>query len=376
MWIAFRLILAIVGFVIRQISRGKKRASDGQFEGIAYFQQVRQTKQRTKGFTIGMERRSPTWLRMHAESSVDRFFKWLGVANEVQTGDAAFDDLVYVTCDHPYVQALLSEAPELRASIAQVFEEGYKRVVFNGSTVSIERDSDYRPQQRDFQLLKRIHAASARLEDEMPSRFGDPFLWKALLVESMIWSIAGYAIGAGVELFINKEDHHVSSMAVFKAGITVAAIAFVVLIALIVLGMRGSSRGHRVIVESALVLLIALPTSGIQIVGDTNRALDKAPPIVVTRTITQCEVREHRGRRNRRTYSYHLWLGAPAVPVETGDLAERPPPTLPASIDISRELCNASPGDGTVELTIGPGRWDLPWYRQIRIGDTVWQNPL
>jgi len=374
MWIAFRLILAIVGFVIRQLSRGKKRASDGQFEGIAYFQKVRQTKQKTKGFTIGMERRSPTWLRMHAESSVDRFFKWLGVANEVQTGDARFDDLVYVTCDHPYVQALLAETPELRDAVAQVFDEGYKRVVFNGSTVSIERDADYRPQHRDFQLLKRIHAASARLEDEMPSRFGDPFLWKALLVEGVIWGLGGYAIGAAVEMFINKEDHHISHMDVVKAGMTLAAIAFVVLIALIVLGMRGSSRGHRVIVESALVLLIALPTSGIQIVGDTNRALDKAPPILVSRTINQCEMREHRGRRGRRWFSYHLWLGP--APAEAVDPVGKPPPALPPSIEIARVLCDASTPGGTVELTISPGRWDLPWYRQIRVGETVWASPL
>jgi len=374
MWIAFRLILAIVGFVIRQLSRGKQRATDGTFEGIGYFQKVAESKQRTRGFTIGMERRSPTWLRMHAESSVDRFFKWLGVANEVQTGDPRFDDLVYVTCDHPYVQALLAEAPELRDAIRQAFDEGYQRVVFNGSTVSIQRKADYRPQQRDFQLLKRIHAASARLEDEMPSRFGDPFLWKALLVEGVIWGIAGYAIGAAVEMFIVKEDHHLAHMDVVKLGMKVAAAMFVVLIALIVLGLRGSSRGHRVIVESALVLLIALPTSGIQIVGDTNRALDKAPSIAVSRTLQQCEVREHRGRRNRRWYSYHLWLGP--APAEAGLPATKPLPALPRSIEISRELCDASPGDGTVELTISPGRWGIPWYRRIQIGDTAWTSPL
>jgi len=257
-----------------------------------------------------------------------------------------------VTCDHPYVQALLAETPELRDAVAQVFDEGYKRVVFNGSTVSIERDADYRPQHRDFQLLKRIHAASARLEDEMPSRFGDPFLWKALLVEGVIWGLGGYAIGAAVEMFINKEDHHISHMDVVKAGMTLAAIAFVVLIALIVLGMRGSSRGHRVIVESALVLLIALPTSGIQIVGDTNRALDKAPPILVSRTINQCEMREHRGRRGRRWFSYHLWLGP--APAEAVDPVGKPPPALPPSIEIARVLCDASTPGGTVELTISP----------------------
>ncbi|MBA3452432.1 MAG: hypothetical protein H0T42_04970 [Deltaproteobacteria bacterium] len=366
MWIAFRLILAIIGFAIRQLSRGKQHATDGVFEGIGYFEKVLKNKRRPVGFVIGMERRSPTWLRCHAESSADRFFKWLGVANEVQTGDASFDDLVYVTCDHPYIHALLIEAPELRAAIRAAFEEGYKRVMFNGATVAIEREADHEPLQRDFELLKRIHTASARLEDEVPSRLGDLFLWKALLVESLIWGVGGYAIGAAIELFVLDADVHVAHRQLIGVGLTLAVAAFVVLIALIVLSMRGSSRGHRVIVESALVLLIGLPSAAIQIVGDTNRALDDAPPTVVTRTASQCEVREHRRRRNRRTYSYHLWI-QPAP--------EQSPSVLPRSIEITRELCTAVAPGASVELTIGPGRWDLAWYRQIRVGETMWIAP-
>lgn len=367
MWIAFRLILAIIGFVIRQLSRGKKKATDGVFQGIGYFEKVRKTKQVIKGFTIGMERRSPTWLRCHAESAVDQAFKRLGIANEVQTGDERFDDLVYVTCDHPYIQALLVESPELRDAIARVIDAGYKRVTFNGSTVAIERDADMGPMQRDFELLKRLHTASARLEDEMPSRFGDPFLWKALVAEGLIWGLAGYAAGAIVQMWILKEDFHLSHQNVIKTGLMVAGGAFVMLLGLIILTMRGSSRGHRVIVESAVLLLLALPAASIQITGDTNRALDDATPMIVERTYNQCEMREHRGRRGRRWFSYHLWLEPEA---------ESPGPTLPQSIEISRELCDASTPGATVTLTIGPGRWGLPWYRRIEIGDAVWSAPL
>ncbi len=381
MWIAFRLILAIIGFAIRQLSRGAKKADDGMFEGIPYFEKVRQTKKGIKSFTIGMERKSPTWLRCHAESKADRFFKWLGIANEVQTGDEKFDDRVYVTCDHPYIQALLSEDAELRESIRWVFDEGYKRVVFNGTTVSIERDADYRPHQRDFQLLKRIHTASKRLENEMPSRFGDPFLWKAFLVEGIIWSIAGYAIGAVVQMIVTDQDVHLSRMAVVRMGIYVAAAVFIVLIGLIALGMRGSSRGHRVIVESAVLLLFALPASAIQLVGDTNRALDDKPPIITKRTINQCEERVHvrRNRRHHETsrwYSYHLWLDPPSGEVEDPDAPPQPQVQVPQTIEVTSSLCNPPGSDGTVLLTIGQGRWGLPWYRQIQVGDAVWTSPL
>ncbi len=370
MWIAFRLILAVIGFVIRQLSRGKKTATDGTFQGIGYFEKVRTTKQVIKGFSIGMERRSPTWLRCHAESAVDRAFKRLRIANEVQTGDERFDDLVYVTCDHPYIQALLAESPELRDATAAVIDAGYKRVVFNGSTVAIERDSDSGPRPSDFALLKQLHTASARLEDEMPSRFGDPFLWKALIAEGVFWSVVGYAIGAFASMAFHNEDFHLSRTAVVNTGLMVAAVAYLVLTGLIILMMRGSSRGHRVIVEGAVLLLLALPVSAIQITGDTNRALDDGPPTLVSRTYNQCEVREHRGRRGKpRKYSYHLWL----EPVAEG---ETPGPVLPHEVDVSRELCNAATPGGTVVFSIGPGRWGLPWYRRIEIDDTAWTAPL
>jgi len=381
MWIAFRLILAIIGFVIRQLSRGRKKANDGSFEGIPYFVKVHETKNGIKSFVIGMERKSPTWLRCHAESKADRFFKWLGMASEVQTGDEKFDAQVYVTCDHPYIQALLTEDAELRESIRWVFDEGYKRVVFNGSTVSMEKAADYRPMQRDFQLLKRIHTASRRLEDEMPSRFGDPFLWKALLVESLIWSVAGYAIGAAVQMVVTEVDVHVVRMDVVRLGIYVAAAAFIVLIGLIALGMRGSSRGHRVIVESAVLLLFALPVTAVQLVGDTNRALDDKPPIITKRTINQCEQREHtsRNRRSsstRRWYSYHLWLDPPSAEVADPDAPPQPVVKLPQSIEVTSSLCNPPGADDTATFTIGQGRWGVPWYRQIQVGDQVWTSPL
>lgn len=366
MWIAFRIALAVIGFVIRQLSRGKKKATDGVYEGIGYFEDIRKNKLGFRGFTIGMERRSPTWLRCHAESSVDQLFKRLGIANEVETGDHRFDDLVYVTCDHPYIQGLLVKSNELRDAIKQVFEAGYSHVTFNGSTVAIRRDTDSPPMPRDLQLLKQLHTASARLEDELPRRFADPFLWKALVVEGLIWSLAGYAAGAVFQRAIHDEDFHVSEGDVATLGLLVAGITLVVLLGLIILTMRGSSRGHRVIVESAVLLLLALPVTAVQLVGDTNRALDDAAPTLVSRTSTRCETRVHRTSKSTR-YTHHLWF-EPAA--ETHGFA------LPQEIEVSRKLCDATSPGTTVTLTIAPGRWGLPWYRQIAIGAAVWSAPL
>jgi hypothetical protein len=263
-------------------------------------------------------------------------------------------------------------------------------VWFDGAEVWLDRDATTPPSHGDLELLRRVHAASAGLEDIVHSRLRDRFLWKALVVEGVVWSIAGYAIGAVVELAVRKEDYHLDASAVAWTGLAAAGVALAVLLAVIALALRGSSRGHRIIVESAIVLLLGLPTTAIQVVGDTNRALDDAPGIRFARVVAECEVQVHTGRRGRKSYSYHLHLRPPGAALSDDerrvlDELELPPgvvvpppeaprggPELPGDIEITRELCDVAHAGATVELELGPGLCGLPWNRRIAIGSTAW----
>ncbi len=366
MWIFLRLMLALAGFAIRTLARGRNPKEMGQYEGTPYTSKIRTAKGNTKGFEIGMPRATPTWIRFHRESAADRAFKAMGIANEIQTGDAAFDDQVYVTCDHPHVATVLTESKELRAAIAAMFDAGYNKIFFDGTYVRAERDADYTPTTRDLALLHAVWTAAWKLSDAPPSRLNDRFFWKALIVEGVIWSVAGYAIGAAFEQAWSKEDLHVDSWAVWKLGFIVAGVAFGLLLLVIALWMRGSSRGHRVIIESAVVLLLGLPIASVQAVSDTNRSLDDKPATITETTFTQCETREHRGRRRRRHYSYHLHVDANGAQ------------KLPKTIEVTRSLCAAASTseDNAVTIAIGKGQWGLRWYRWIRIGETTWTNPI
>lgn len=366
MWIFLRLMLALAGFAIRTLARRRKPKEAGQHEGTPYTSNIFTAKGQTKGFEIGMPRTTPTWIRLHRESAADRAFKAMGIANEIQTGDAAFDDQVYVTCDHPHVATVLSQSKELRDAIREVFDNGYDKIFFDGEYVRATKKCDHAPTKRDLELLHLVFAASWKLSDAPPSRLSDRFFWKALVVEGVIWSIAGYAIGATFEQVFAKEDLHVDAWAVWKTGFLVAGIAFGVLLLVIALWMRGSSRGHRVIIESAIVLLLGLPVASTQAVSDTNRSLDDKPAAITETTFSGCEIREHRGRRRRRHYSYHLHVNEAGGP-------------LPREIEITRALCNAANTNGddhAVTIAVGPGKWGLPWYRWIRIGSETWNNPI
>src|SRR5262245_17542791 len=200
MWLVIRLALAAIGFGIRQFRRMPLLAGDRIFERIPYFKNIHRKKNKITGFVIGMQRRSPTWVRMHAESALARLCKRLGLANELQTGDPGLHDRVYVMCDHPHVHTILRETQRLRNAVLTALDAGFRWIRFDGVAVRMYRDATTEPNKRDLAILEAVWAASGALEQTPPSRLADPFLWRALLIEGTVWGLAGYAIGAAVEL--------------------------------------------------------------------------------------------------------------------------------------------------------------------------------
>lgn len=214
--------------------------------------------------------------------------------------------------------------------------------------------------------MLRVQRASAPIEHTPRRWFADPFLWKALLIEGVVWAMLGYAIGAFAEVVLHGEDVHLRPDDVLLTGLAVAAVALIALVGVTWLVLRGSSRGHRVLIESAVVLALGLPVTSIQVVGDTNRQLDHGPAVTVTATVERCEVRVHRGKRNSKSYTYHVWLDGHPNPDRFD---------LPSQIKVVEDLCHAAAGARQLELTIKPGRWGLPWYQALSAGGVRWAAP-
>lgn len=366
MWLLIRIVLAVIGFAVRQWRRRSPPAVHGHHLGEAYYLREHRDKKKVTAVTIGMAAPSPTWVRMHAESKLDRFFKRIGAANELQTGDVDFDDRVYLTCDHPAVTELVAASPDLRGAVLAALDAGATAVRYDGQTVWLDKLAGTAPTDAQLDALLRVQRASAPIEHTPRRWFADPFLWKALLIEGVVWAMLGYAIGAFAEVVIHREDVHVHPGQVIATGLVVATGALLALVGATWLVLRGSSRGHRVLIESAVVLALGLPVTSIQVVGDTNRALDDGAAVTVTAMIDHCEVREHRGKRGSKSYSYHLWLDGRPAPARF---------SLPAQIEVVRELCHAADAARLIELTIKPGRWGLPWYQRLAANGVTWEAP-
>lgn len=358
MWVVLRLVLALVGFAIR-MPWWRRRIGEpaGEYNGIPYWIRNRRSwlKRSKYDHRIGMALQSPTWIRMAYESSFDKLCKRIGIANEQSTGDARFDEDVYVTCDHPFVGALLATSAELRAAVRAALLKSYT-VHYDGSFIWLIDDWIDKPREAAPELVDAIRRASAPLQDsELPGRFRDRFLAKAFVVEGFVWAMAAYASGTFIEhVWVGKEFVHASLFWLVMLGLGFAAVLFASLVAIIVWWMRGSSRGHRVIAESLIVLLFALPFAGIQLASDTNRELDTSAPVVREGIARTCEVRPAKGEP---IYLLHM---------------QRVEPPVRDEIKVAKQICESVMRGTPVRFTVGAGFWGLDWYRRIETPSAVW----
>jgi hypothetical protein len=224
----------------------------------------------------------------------------------------------------------------------------------------MDRSADGPPSGHDLDLLKAVHDTARPLEARLPSRLADWFVWKALVIETVIWVIFAYAFIAFLRFYIRFVDIHTYRWPIVIRGLAIAIILLPALLAIVYKWMRGP-RGQLIIAESWALLLIGLPISTIQLVADTNRKLDDSPAVVVTHTFDHCEKRAHR-RERAIWYSFHMWLRDPG-----GD------PKLPSNIRVPEDVCRAGTAGDPIEITIGKGLWGVPHYREIRVRTTSWE---
>lgn len=111
MWILLRLAVAILAFCSRYIMAldPDDPIADGKFQDIDYFQRIKTDKGNTIGYQFGFRLKTLVPFQFEAESSVNRFYKWLGLSREFATGDAAFDQQIYLACDHPLLLQVLQQ---------------------------------------------------------------------------------------------------------------------------------------------------------------------------------------------------------------------------------------------------------------------------
>jgi len=362
MWIVFKLSVALLAFVIRY-SRVSFRRPKGTLEGSPYFLVEERTRSGNVNRTeLGVPFSFPALFSFHFEDGKDGFFKKLGLSHEFQTGDHEFDRKIYIASDNSGLNQILAEVDELRTLIVEVLGgEHFGRLAqlrFDGSKLWIRFPGQISDVEGTVRNLIRLKTLLLSGRDSVIPFWKDRFFVKYLLVESTIWSLAGYSCVGFFESMFQPEYEPLRWEMLILYSCIASAVLIAVFLFTVATLLRGSSRAHRVMVESASVLILSIPIAAFSGFTDLNCALDAGPGIVEQLDVQRVEMKRHRGRRGRTRYSYHVYLlpqnGTSSIAVGEGGWLE-----------VSLDRYNAAVRANRAVMVIGPGRLGVPWIREV-----------
>ena len=365
MWVFFKLVVAMVAFILRY-GRISTKKPNGYFGRSPYFWLVSQDKNgRIRHSKLGIPFSFPALFSFRFENRFDGFLKKIGLSHELQTGDLEFDQSIYVTSDNSGLHELLRGSIKARQCIVKLLSAtatgslGERGVHFDGTVLWLENRGSIASVGSAVKDLVEASVVLASAKRHIAAFWLDPFFYKALMIESALWSIGGYAVAELIQLFFQSQDHHLNLGKLLTLSLMTAAALLFVCVSLVFGLLKGSSRAHRIITESKLILVFALPISAFSALSDLNRHLDHEPGVVEQLQVEQLKKRRHRVKRGPDYYTYHAHLRT-----EPNQLS----PNLGQGrwIEISSEQYESASGKGTAILEIAPGRLGVPWIRELR----------
>lgn len=359
MWIIIKLFITAIASVVRFSGKHFQRHGkfDQEFDGVRYCVKDYRNKRTSTGTAVKIPFECGSVFKITEESGLDRLFKSLGLAEEFQTGDIEFDKRFYIASDCSEFCTEIKIDPDTRKIISNLYLYGCKYIFCDGYTLTVKFSGTFFSEKKQavaatcIQLFKQI----SNLGHIKPKFLSDRFQAKVLIIEAIIWSIAAYAFSGFLEIMLTEEDLYLFRHQVINRGLIFGAVMAAMLMTIIFLFLRGSSRGHRILIESFIVLCISLPVSGINLASDLNIELDKSEPTIIQGQVIRV-YEEVTGTSKRRRHNYYLEFTP-----EENDIFMSKPTTLKIDHDRFKKFYGAQ----NIELKIGQGYLKFPWIIAI-----------
>lgn len=242
---------------------------------------------------------SPAPLTLRLETGVDRVGKFLRINREMQTGDATFDQRVYVESDAADAVVLATLAdPALRTNAVRCLELGSASVTLDRQgDLHVERPLPHAELVEPAQLIPLIDALGAAAEAIPPlaatratRTFTGVFTLVAILSALLSWPLF-YLCNTLWEPL--GSDLYVSSA---LGGF----ILWFLSLPILVLVLRGRSASLRYLVVCALALALALPLGGADVMLTLNGLLDTSAPLPHEARVTKMR------RTSGKSTAYYL----------------------------------------------------------------------
>lgn len=292
--------------------RGRTVIADGECGGVSYtasFHPGSRHRRRCLRLTVAMA--VPYSFSVRREGFFDVFCKRVGISAEVQTGEAAFDRDFYITSDDPLSVGACFSVPEVRRSVARLFDAGFSEVSHDAGGITAAWYG-FRPDEGKGQDFVRRAAETlvaitkaAPVEVPVSPRETGWGAWKTR--RSFFTGAAVFLAAGGLALWVWGELRYppLDVSALFSESLKFSLPLLALFLWCATLHLRGRSASHRSLRDIFLIALFGWPFFVFGVMLFANGALDReeaaSHEAVVLKKYTT---------RSRHGTNYHLQVAS------------------------------------------------------------------
>ncbi len=345
----------------RHLSRWKPQGKTAA--GFAYYHLC--NKGKVKEFYLGIDCPTSANFTIKRQSNLDSFFKWIGIANEFETGDVAFDNSFYLMADNKTFHHSIASSDVFRSSVKSIMGFGLQsqlrpqKIHCRGGRiwVVVKVGSKYKESEitsiacalhKDFDRISKLLADADTLSG---SRWSDPFVIKASLLLAIS---SGLAINGGIQffrLYFGKLPFTLDYSLIIEDAFAYSLVCVLVFVVIALYWLGRSARTHLVLVELITIGALGIFLSIAIEIRDINMEWDISPSQTYKVDIINKYTSKSGGRR-KRTY-YHV-----VVTDWRCDCGSY-------NFDISRDLYNKIDERRQLTIVQREGHLGYPWISQI-----------
>ena len=295
--------------------RPKATLGEKEHRGFRYGYRERSQKGRTVALFVAAPVAASWRFALRREDAIDRLAKRVGLAVEMETGDADFDRSFYVDTYDPAVRRLLADGRvrdrvlDLQGRLASLGGR-LRRVFCEDGELQVE----VTPYRADVARLEREAVNHLALLVELiaearPSR-GETGA-RERIHHVRLGYLGPWLVGTVIALLVVDFSTVtvLDRTALIDAGAVAGGLAFLVFTLWALRHVGATPRRHRLMLELVLVALPSFFLSAVLAVRTATVHFDTAPAQLAT--IEEVSLHSRRARRDRQRYSVHFWR-APA----------------------------------------------------------------
>lgn len=298
------------------------------------------------------------------ESGFDRFFKKLGIAVELQTGDANFDQQVYITSNTvPFVRSYFADANK-REALLEMINLGFKTIKYNGERFELVQ-SPFRASEGAIKTILEKATPYLRELVQNVSLYAPPsdsatLGWK--FNRWLMFGLASLCLTFGIVSFILSLYYTVfDAWEMFLSSLKYSVAVFILFAWGALKLLKGRSSSHRELMAIWTMSLIGLVLLSYGTMNYYNCYFDQAPAQEHILPVVYKQIKTHHKRRGGETYSYHLYVDS------WRRLSHRE--SLSVSINLYHSV---TPGVSRLRILTKPGRLGFEWLSYYERINDVW----